>query len=222
MPVGAAIGGIVGGGLSAWGATQAAKKQEAAANRALALEERRYGRTQQQLAPFINVGQGAVTSLGQLYGLGGGEAFSDAALETFRKSPDYQFAFDEGRRALEFSAAGRGMLRSGNTLRDLTQFGQGLASQQFGGYVNRLLSLARLGRGATETAAGAGSTLAPLALGIGEAQASGIVGGTNALNTALSGAGNNLLLYNLLNQGGAYGGGGGYTGPIMQSAWSLS
>jgi len=54
----------------------------------------------------------------------------------------YRFRFNEGQQALERSAAAKGMLRSGNTLAALTNYGQGAASQEYGNEVSRLGALA--------------------------------------------------------------------------------
>jgi|TARA_R110000824_G_scaffold116455_15_gene267948 hypothetical protein len=43
----------------------------------------------------------------------------------------YQFRLAEGQRALENSAAAKGMLRTGNTWKDLQNYGQGAASQEY-------------------------------------------------------------------------------------------
>lgn len=53
----------------------------------------------------------------------------------------YRFRFNEGQQALERSAAAKGMLRSGNTLAALTNYGQGAASQEYGNEVSRLGAL---------------------------------------------------------------------------------
>lgn len=200
MPVGATIGAaVIGGGASIYGANKAASAQKSAANKAAALQ-----------APFTKVGTGAMTTLGQLYGIGPDgqptQAFNQQALDAFKNSPDYQFAFGEGERALEFSNAAKGQLNSGNNMRDLVSYGQGMATQNFGNYANRLMQLAGIGQNA---ASNQGNQIG----NAGQAQASGIVGSANALNGALGGATNNLMLYNLLNKtpgnSSAYGGGGG-------------
>jgi hypothetical protein len=66
-----------------------------------------------------------------------------------------------------------------------------MATQNFGNYANRLLQLAGIGQNA---ASNQGNAIG----NAGQAQASGIVGSANALNSSLSGAANNLMLYNLL------------------------
>lgn len=53
--------------------------------------------------------------------------------------PGYQWRFDQGRQAVDASAAARGTLRGGNTLADLVKYGQGLASQEYGNVWNRAL-----------------------------------------------------------------------------------
>lgn len=45
--------------------------------------------------------------------------------------PGYQFRASEGQRALEQSAAARGLLNTGGTLKDLLNYGQNLASQEY-------------------------------------------------------------------------------------------
>ena len=49
------------------------------------------------------------------------------------------FQLKTGREAIDTSAASRGMLQSGATLKDLTQFGQGLASQNYNQAVQQAL-----------------------------------------------------------------------------------
>jgi hypothetical protein len=55
-----------------------------------------------------------------------------AALE-----PGYAFARDEGLRAAQQSAAGRGVLRTGGTLKDLITWGNRFASQNYGDVYDR-------------------------------------------------------------------------------------
>lgn len=183
-------------------------------------------------APFVDVGTGAAHSLADLYGISyagqpsgttsqtgvvtpansnagasslGGPGVAAAAGQKFTSSPDYQFAFTQGLQALQRSAAAGGTLQSGGQVKAATEFGQGLASQQYGNYYNRLLSLSQLGTGAANTTSNAamtgGNSQAATLQGIGTAQASGIVGGANAMTAGLGGVGsaamNSLLLSKL-------------------------
>ena len=73
------------------------------------------------------------------------------AFDAFRNTPGYQFGLDQGRRAVESSAAARGGLNSGAALKALTKFGNDYADQQgFTPYMNRLSGLF----GGAQTAAG--------------------------------------------------------------------
>lgn len=112
---------------------------------------------------------------------------------SFFASPDYQFALDQGRQTVERSAAARGGLNSGNTLKALTEYGQGMASQQYGNYANRLAALAGIGQTATNSVAGYGSNMAGnvgnLMVGQGNARASGIADRANILGGTLGAIG---------------------------------
>lgn len=59
------------------------------------------------------------------------------SFEDAMNDPGYRFAADEGRRAREASAASRGDLRSGGTLRSLERYGQNIGAQQYQSVYNR-------------------------------------------------------------------------------------
>ena len=88
-------------------------------------------------SPFV--GSGPNTAQSQLMGLLGlGGAGPEAALQQLQGTPGYQFAVEQANRGLERSAAARGQLLSGNTLAELANLNQGLASQQFNTRVGQL------------------------------------------------------------------------------------
>lgn len=136
------------------------------------------------LAPYTGAGQNATATLSQLYGMQGPQA-QQFAFNNFATSPDYQFAQQEGMRALEGSNASRGLLQSSGHLRSAEQFGQGLASQQYGNYVNRLQNIANTGLSATNTGvaanAAAGNQLAGIQSGYGQNLANAAIGSGGAL-----------------------------------------
>lgn len=51
--------------------------------------------------------------------------------------PSYAWRLDQGMKALQNSAAAKGMLRSGNTMKAITDYGQGAASQEYSNAFNR-------------------------------------------------------------------------------------
>ena len=60
--------------------------------------------------------------------------------ESMLADPSYQFRLGEGRKALENSAAARGVLNSGGTLADILNYGQQAASQEYQNIFNRDLT----------------------------------------------------------------------------------
>lgn len=71
------------------------------------------------------------------------------AQEAFKKYQDstgYQFRLGEGLQATERSAAARGGLNSGATLKALERYGQNIGSAEFGNYLGQLGTLAGFGQ----------------------------------------------------------------------------
>ena len=115
----------------------------------------------------------------------GGQAYGG-----FQKTPGYEFALDQGIGAIDRSASSSGNLFSGETMKAAMGYGQGLANQEYGNYLNRLSGLAAGGQsaaGMTGAAAQNFGTGASNALGsIGNAQAAGAIGVGNALSNGIS------------------------------------
>ncbi len=154
-----------------------------------------------KLDPYINVGTGATYSLGSLYGIGkDGQTGGQQDFSGFTNSPDFQFAQEQGNLALDRANNAKGLNLSGGALKDAAQFNQGLATQQFGNYYNRLLSLSQIGQNAAGAGVGAANSAANTIQGAGQAQAAGIVGGANALTGGINSGISNSLLYNAINR----------------------
>lgn len=64
----------------------------------------------------------------------------DASSVNVLSDPGYQFRMEQGRKALDRSAAARGLTMSGAQLRALTEYGQGMGSQEYGNAFNRALT----------------------------------------------------------------------------------
>jgi hypothetical protein len=92
---------------------------------------------------------------------------------------------------MQRAAAAGGTLISGGQLKAGQEFGQGLATQQFGNYFNRLLSLSQLGQsaatGVSNAALTTGQNVGNTIQAGGQATASGIVGSANAISGGLNG-----------------------------------
>jgi hypothetical protein len=210
----ALIGGAaaLGSGLIARsGAKKAARAQEQAAQRAEQTQREMFERQIELQEPFRQAGMTAQDQIMQLLGIGGdasAEGFGSMARpfgqQDFEQDPGYAFRQAEGMRALERSAAARGNLLSGSTLRGVQRFGQDLASQEYQNAFNRfqveraarlnpLQSLMGSGQSAANVMTGAtgqaAQNIGQMQLGAGQARASGYVGQANALAGALGGIG---------------------------------
>lgn len=138
---------------------------------------------------------------------------------------------DEGMRGVQNSAAARGGLLNGGTLKALTQYGQGFASNEYGNAYNRfnndqtqrfnrLASLAGVGQTANSAIAAAGTNAANQVssnqLAAGNAQASSYIGQANALNSGINSMQSlytiNKMFPSSTSQPSSGGGYGGYTG----------
>lgn len=86
-------------------------------------------------APYIEAGQYGIRSAQQMMEQPG----------SFTGSAGYQFRLGEGQRAVERSAAGRGKMFSGQLLKELTTYGQGMASQEYQAEFQRRMSLSQPG-----------------------------------------------------------------------------
>ena len=194
-------GSLLSGILGTNAAKSAQNAQTNAANQNNVLANRIFDTNTALNQPFVSAGTGAIGTLGNLYGLNG-TAAQTKAYDDFKTSPDYQFAFDQGQRAVQSSAAAAGGLYSGRAAKDLTTFGQGAASQQYGKYTAGLTGIAQLGQASANQQSANGNNLLANVSGnnnaIGNAQAAGTNASTNAITGAINGAlgqtSNNQLL----------------------------
>lgn len=170
------LGGIFGGK----GAKEAANAQVASAREAMAMMDRQYQQSRADMAPWREAGGAAIGQLSDMLKPG----------YDYTESPGYQFSFNEGQRAVEGSAAAKGMLMSGGTLKDLVRFGQGTAAADYNDQFNRVASVAAGGQQVNSTLAQLGQNAAQYggnaAMGAGNARASGYVGQANALTGMLN------------------------------------
>jgi hypothetical protein len=180
-----AVGGAISGRKSAKEATRA---QEEAARRGEALTREQFEATKEQLMPFITGGSGAFQQQQALSGALGPAAQAEA-FNAYQESPSVQFLREQGLRDVRRQAIGRGGLASGETLKELTKFSQGLALQDFASQFNRLGSVSGAGLGAAQALAGVGSQAAVTQAGLigqaGQARALGVLGQQYATSQGL-------------------------------------
>lgn len=94
--------------------------------------------------PYVDAGANATGMYSNALGLNGADG-NAAATDAFQTGPGYQFALDQGTQAALRGASAAGMLNSGNTLTALSQYGQGLANQEYGSWLDRLSGLSTQG-----------------------------------------------------------------------------
>jgi hypothetical protein len=213
-------GATLAGGLIASSASRSAANTQAnAAQAGIDAQERMFNRQTELQEPWRKAGEEALNKLIPL-----ASNYTPFGMNQFQQDPGYAFRLSEGMKALDRTAAARGGLLSGSALKGASRYGQDLASQEYQNAFNRyqteraaqlnpLQSLAGVGQSATNTLTGtAGQMGQNYATGygnIGNAQASGYLGGANALNQAIGNAGNiyssygrNQMLSNMFgNQG---------------------
>lgn len=226
-PVTAIVGGgsVVSGVMGASAAKKAAKTQAASADRAADLQQEQFNKQIELQAPFREAGLTAQNKLLDYMGLSegaGGKYARDFGMQDFQQDPGYGFRMSEGLKALDRTAASRGGLMSGATLKGAQRFGQDLGSQEYQNAFNRyqtnranqlnpLQSLMGASQTATNAMGTAGQNYANQAgnayMNAGNARASGYVGSANAWSNALGGAANmynqNQMLNRIFPQGGS-------------------
>ena len=192
---------LFGGGTLASGiygadtAKDAAKLQAEAVDKALGSIQTGYETGRADLQPYYSTGTKSLAEIANLQGQNGRQQQQEA-FNRFTVSPDYQFRFGEGQKALQNTAAAKGSLYSGNTAKALTDYGQGMASQEYGNYYNRLNDTSRQGALTAGTLANLSTDYfgnqADLLRTKGDAIASGKVAGANAYQSTLQNLGQYL------------------------------
>ena len=178
-------------------AAEAARIQREMFDRQVALQE-----------PFRQGGLTGQNRIMELLGIGGnaqagdyGRYGRDFAMSDFEADPGYAFRLAEGNKALERSAASRGMVLSGSMFKGAQRYNQDMASQEYQNDFNRyqtnrsnqlnpLAGLMGAGQSATNQIVGEagqlGRALGENELGAGNARASGYIGSANAYTNAIN------------------------------------
>jgi len=135
--------------------------------------------------------------------------------DSLKNDPGYQYRMDEANKALQRSAAAKGGLLSGGTLRGLSSLNQNLASQEYQNAYNRfsndqttrynrLANLAGLGQTATNMTGQLGqastNAISDYMTQAANANAAGTLGKASAWNSGIQSAINGINNYNTWNQ----------------------
>jgi len=227
---------IIGGGatlaagyMGSQAAQKAAGQQADAARYAAQLQQEQFNLINEQQKPYREAGYSALSDIGAMKPY----LTQQYTPEDFAKGidPGYQFRLQQGQEATNRMANMGGGMISGNALKGQEDYTQGLASQEYGNAFNRfqtgrsniyntLAGIAGIGQTSLGQTTAAGTTAAgnigANIANAGAAQAGGTIGSANALGGALTGAGQNYMLSQILapkiggvNYGLTTGGGGG-------------
>lgn len=220
--VGTAVGGIIGGSMQSNAAQKAAQTQAnaqlQAQQEADTTQMNMFNTEQGELQPYLNTGNQALSSLNTALAPGG-SLTQNFSLSNLQTDPGYLFDLQQGNQAVQRSAAANGTLNSGGTLKAISNYTTGLASNEINNaynryttdqnnQFNRLSAMASLGSNAAATLTGAAqntgnqiaNTQLATTVGAGNANAAGTVGSSNAISQAITGAANNYSQYTTLNR----------------------
>lgn len=204
-----AAGAVVGAVVQSDSARRASNAQTNSANQANDTQRYMYDQTREDQAPWREAGQGALNQMRD------SDFQRDFTMADFAKDPGYQFRMDEANKAIERSAAARGGLNSGRTLKELTRYDQDYASNEFNNAYNRfnndrnqrfnrLSAIAGVGQTANSQTANAGmnygNNVSNNIMAAGNAEAAGAVGGANAINNAVGSGMNSWMQYQMMNR----------------------
>jgi hypothetical protein len=181
---------LIGGNKQAEAAQGAADTTAAATREQTALQRRMYEENIARQKPFYDVGVNALNQY--VSGIQpGAELTRGFTMADYQADPGYAFRLQEGLKALDRTAAARGGLLSGNALRGATQFGQNLASEEFGNAYNRFINQQNTRRNALAGLAGYGPTTAQTLGAAGQTMANNV--GALGMQQAVNQANANLL-----------------------------
>jgi hypothetical protein len=204
-------GSLVSGYMSGKGAQQGAQTQADAMRESAAMQKQMFDIQNEQQKPYREAGYSALSDIAgmkpYLTRQFGAEDFQ-AGID-----PSYNFRLQQGNLATTNLANRAGGLIGGNALQGLTDYGQNLASTEFGNVFNRFqtqrsniynnlasiaglgqTSLGQTGQLAGTTSQGVGGAIS----GAGSAMGAGQIAAANAYGSGIQGAGNAYMLSNLL------------------------
>ena len=187
-------GALIGGGLGLLNARNEAKAQQNAATQAgqTAMGGFNYLAGSPVGQQYLPAGGAAMNQQAGLLGIGGDPAAAAQGFQDYQNSTGFQGQMQAGQQAITGSAAARGLLGSGSTLKALQAHGQQLGAQSFNNYLGQLGGVAGMGLQAGGMLGGAAQAGAGQAAGMqyggGMAAAGTRAGGWDQLMGGMGGA----------------------------------
>ena len=133
--IGSAVIGAAGSAAAGiFGGNKAADSQKKASKRAAKMQREALAQQLALTKPYVEAGTNALAEYQKM------APYENFGMKQFEADPGYNFRMAEGMKALERSAAARGLLQSGPTLKGIQQYGQNLASSEYENAFSRYLS----------------------------------------------------------------------------------
>jgi hypothetical protein len=202
---------IVSGIMGSKASKRAAEQSAASMLEAARIQKAMFDQQRADLAPYRQTGYTALKDIDMRKPLFTAQFGDEQMRQYLDPSMDFRRRLGEQTTARMLNVGGGAI--SGNTLRGLEQFGQDFASTEYGNAFNRfqnertniyntLANIAGMGQNAVNTGVQASQqaagNLGQLAVGMGQTQAAGTIGSTNALTGAIQGTGNLFYLNDLM------------------------
>lgn len=196
--------------MGAKAAKDAAGMQQAGIDAATAVQQQQYEQTREDYAPYREIGYTALKDIEALKPMLTAQFGEEQLAQYLDPSMEFRRKLGEQSTARLLNVGGGAI--SGNTLRGLEEFGQNLASTEYGNAFNRfqtergniyntLANIAGMGQGAVNTGAQIGQTAAQnigtLAVGGAQAQAAGTIGQAQAYQSGFGQVSDLATLYGL-------------------------
>lgn len=181
---------------------QAAQMQSTAADKAADNTLKMFNQTRDDLQPYVQTGHVGNDQLSQ--GMRDGSLTHAFNLGDFQADPSYQFTKQQGMDGIQSSAAARGSLLSGATLKALDSYNNNLANQQYqqaysnynadqANRYNRLMGVAQLGQNSAAQVGAQGAAATAQANDYSTSGASALGAGLIGAQNAKTDAYNNLI-----------------------------
>ena len=203
MPAASAVVGLVGMASAKSSARRATSAIESGTRQSLKQQREFFDIGQENFAPYLEIGEDAIQKLNSV--------FIDGDMDEFFESPGYQFNLAEGEKALARKQGAAGARYGGRALKEAAQYSQGVASNEFNNFFNRLNSIAGLGQasaaGSARSATATGGSMGRTSQLGGMALAESYGNQNQAMQSGLSNIVSGISMYDALNTTPNYGSG---------------
>ncbi len=179
------VGPLISGLSGYFGSNSAANAQAAGESNAINTQSNLESTLNNIFSAQSGAGNPAFTTMGNQLGISGTPNYA-----AFNNSPGFQFATQMGEQAINREAAAQGNLYTPNTLMNIGNYAQGMASQNYNNYMQQLSQLAGFGaqanQGLSSGISSAATNISQAQQNQGNANASGSAGQAGAIAGAAS------------------------------------